>query len=435
MNKLLLFLLICFCKQTKADTYYFSDILGDDSRTATVAQSQATPWKTLAKLNAIFKTLNPGDSILFEKGNVFYGSINIGISGTLSAPIVLSAYGTGNKPIITGFTTLTNWIADGNGIYESYNPALGASVNMVILDNVQQQMGRYPNADAPNRGYLVFESHTTKVSIKDNELPSSPNWQNAELVIRSQRWATERRTITNHTGSTLTFAPLIYTPIDKYGYFIQNDIKTLDQPGEWYYDPATQKMYMYFGSNSPGNYSVKASSVDTLFNMYNLDNIVVEGLVFEGANMRSMNFYSVNAGVTRVTNCDIRFSGVDGFVTGSCEYMDIENNTVRDVNNFGILLSATGWYTLINNVITRIAIIPGAGTSGANNSVGVRVNGQNNIVAGNIIDSIGSTALRFSGDSVEIRNNFIQHYCMNIDDGGGIVTGSSFTAPPITEDE
>ncbi len=429
MKSFLFILLICFCYRAQAETFYFSDISGDDSRTRVEAQSQSTPWKTLGKLNSIFSTLNPGDSILFERGNVFYGSITIKKSGSINSPIVLSTYGTGSKPVIEGLTTLSGWVADGNGIYESYNPALGATVNMVVLDNVEQQMGRYPNSKASNKGYLTFESHSSNISITDNELPSNPNWANAELVIRSQRYATERRLITNHTGGTLSFAPLSYTPPDKYGYFFQNDIKTLDEFGEWYYDPTAKKMYMYFGANTPGLYSIKASSIDTLFNMYNLDNIVINDLVFEGANKRAMNFYSVDMGITKITNCEIKFSGIDGLVTGSSKNMVIDGNIITDVNNYGIFLSAIGGYTVTNNVLKRISIIAGMGTSGANNSTAMRINGQNDIIEGNVVDSVGYIGIRFIGDSVEVRKNFVQHYCMVIDDGGGIYSGNSGNVP------
>lgn len=71
----------------RAANYYFSSSTGDDSRTAAQAQNAATPWKTLAKLNSVFSTLNPGDNIYFMKGDVFYGSITISKSGTSSAPL------------------------------------------------------------------------------------------------------------------------------------------------------------------------------------------------------------------------------------------------------------------------------------------------------------------------------------------------------------
>lgn len=36
---------------TEAATYYFDSNMGDDSRTATEAQSQDMPWKSLSKFN------------------------------------------------------------------------------------------------------------------------------------------------------------------------------------------------------------------------------------------------------------------------------------------------------------------------------------------------------------------------------------------------
>ena len=81
---------------TKGANYYFSTSIGDDSRTVTDAQNPITPWKTLNKLNSFFSSLKPGDSVLFKRGDIFYGSIAITKSGTSSLPIVLSAYGTGN---------------------------------------------------------------------------------------------------------------------------------------------------------------------------------------------------------------------------------------------------------------------------------------------------------------------------------------------------
>src|SRR6476646_4597409 len=85
---------------TKGANYYFSTSTGDDSRTVTDAQNPATPWKTLNKLNSFFSSLKPGDSILFKRGDIFYGSITITKSGTSLLPIVFSTYGIGNRPVI-----------------------------------------------------------------------------------------------------------------------------------------------------------------------------------------------------------------------------------------------------------------------------------------------------------------------------------------------
>ncbi|MEI6052941.1 MAG: hypothetical protein WCQ44_09590, partial [Opitutaceae bacterium] len=89
--------------------YYISTSDGNDNRTALEAQNPATAWSSIDKLNANFTIIQPGDSILFKRGDIFFGTLNITKSGSSSNPIVISAYGTGNKPIISGFSTISSW--------------------------------------------------------------------------------------------------------------------------------------------------------------------------------------------------------------------------------------------------------------------------------------------------------------------------------------
>src|SRR6059058_2197712 len=90
--------------RVNATNYYFSSSQGDDSRTSTQAQNPSTPWKSIDKLNSFFSSVKSGDQILFKCGDTFFGAISTSKSGTVSAPITFSSYGTGAKPIITGLT-------------------------------------------------------------------------------------------------------------------------------------------------------------------------------------------------------------------------------------------------------------------------------------------------------------------------------------------
>src|SRR5690242_15205415 len=110
-------LTLMLCIKANATDYYFSDSDGDDSRSSSQAQSPSTPWKSLTKLNSWLQYLQPGDRILFKSGDTFYGSIVTTTSGTSSSPIILTYYGNGSKPTITGFTTVSDWNDKGNGIY------------------------------------------------------------------------------------------------------------------------------------------------------------------------------------------------------------------------------------------------------------------------------------------------------------------------------
>ncbi len=420
----------------KANTYYFSSASGSDSRTPAQAQNSATPWQSLNKLNSYFNSLQPGDMILFKSGETFYGNIVVTKSGTTSQPITFSSYGTGNKPVITGFTTLSSWVSIGNGIYESYNSSLASVVNMLTLDGSMQSMGRYPNIDAPNKGYLAFESHNSN-SITDNQLTSAINWTGAELVVRTKRWVLDRVKITSHSGHTLSYNPaLTYTPYDDYGYFIQNHIKTLDQLGEWYYNPSTKKMAVYFGSNNPSSYNVQASAISTLVSIDHHDNIIFNGVAFNGSNAKTFDFFYAND--ITVQSCNITFSGVDAIDASATDDLVVQNTYFNFTNNNTLDLNYNCNNSSIRyNYIANTGMLAGMGLSGNITYIGISIFGANNLVEFNTIYNTGFSAIHFSaGNSNVIKNNFINYFTTVKSDGGGVysveASGSNYTGQKIT---
>jgi len=77
--------------------YYVDSVSGNDNNNGT---STASAWKTLSKVNNT--TFSPGDQILLKRGTTFSGMVWPKGSGQNGAPITLGAYGTGNRPIISG---------------------------------------------------------------------------------------------------------------------------------------------------------------------------------------------------------------------------------------------------------------------------------------------------------------------------------------------
>src|SRR4051812_14530775 len=115
---LLFFFLFCF-SCLRAGHYYFSSVSGNDSRSVFQARDSAMPWKSLARLNSIFPAFKPGDTIFFKRGETFVGTISVGNSGTSERPIVITAYGEGDKPVISGFSDLSQWARVGDKVFES----------------------------------------------------------------------------------------------------------------------------------------------------------------------------------------------------------------------------------------------------------------------------------------------------------------------------
>jgi len=412
----------------RATNYYFSAVSGDDSRSSAQARNASTPWKTLAKLNSFFINLRPGDAVLLKRGETFHGSIKIKKSGEPGRPIVIGAYGTGSKPVITSLITLSGWVSKGNGIWESQNSSLGKSLNTVLINNVWQEMGRYPNSDGANKGYLTLESHTGN-SITDNELNSYPDWTGAEVVIRMNRWITDRCLITKHRDGQISYNPGSgYSASDNFGYFIQNDIKTLDKFGEWYYNPSAKKISIYFGAKAPSSYVIQAATIDDLISATAYSNIVLDNLNVTGSNSDNIN---IRGGLnTSIMNCDISFSGESGVCVKYSNKSKIENCTVSNSNVNGIDLGYGGDYmTVRNNKITNTSVFAGMGRNGDGKGFGIHSYGNSAVIEYNEIINTSYCAINFNGNSTIVKNNFINNFCITKDDGGGIYTYLGKSAP------
>jgi len=413
----------------KANTYYFSSSTGSDDRSAKQAQNSSTPWKSLDKLNSFFSTLDAGDAVLLKRGDIFYGSITVNKSGSSGSPIIIGAYGSGDKPVITSLVTLTGWSADDShrGVYQSAaNQSLSSTVNTVLINGTPQELGRYPNSDAPNKGYLAFQAHEGTTSITDNNLSSNVNWTGAELVLRQRRWVIDRDLITSQSGSTIFYSPSSkYEPDNKSGYFIQNDIKTLDKPGEWYYNPSSKQLSVFVGKNNPSSYTIQASSIDNLISSSNYSNVTFDNLQIKGSNV--CGFIIKNGSNINIKNCDILFSGRDGLRVSNHKNLDIENCTVANSNNNGIDISGSNNVTLRNNSIINTSILPGMTGSGDGKGLAVHCYGNGSIIEYNEIRNSGYSALDFNGDDVTIKNNFIDSFCIIKDDGGGIYSYTGYS--------
>ena len=398
--------------------YYLSSASGNDSYSATQAQNQATPWKTIAKLNSFFGSLNPGDSVMLQAGSVFTGPLLPTKSGTVGHLITISIYGSGAAPVITGFTTLTGWVSVGGNIWQA-PCAGGLRVNMVEIASRPQPMGRYPNTGTANGGYAQVQSFSGTTSITDSHLASGPNWTGADLVLRKTNWIIERDPILSQSGGTITYQnSSSYSPTVKFGYFIQNSLKTLDQNGEWYYDPVAKKMNLYSTTTPSG--SIQASIVDTLAIFNNVQNIKINGIIFTGANKTGMSF--LNSSTITLTNCTISFSGLDGIDGTNSNVLNIDYCNFDYNNNDAVYLLGSQNYVQ-DCKVQRTATFPGMGNP-VDAYTAVWINGGYNTVLHNTIDTTGYIAVKFQGNNNTIQNNLVDYFCYVADDGGGIYTWS-----------
>lgn len=110
MKKLvhILFLSIAAMLPLQAATYYVSSSSGSDTNTGT---SSSAPRKTLAGLTG----KKTGNTILLKRGDIFFESMS-GFSNC-----TIGAYGSGDKPVLCGFTILrgnSSWTQESAGIWK-----------------------------------------------------------------------------------------------------------------------------------------------------------------------------------------------------------------------------------------------------------------------------------------------------------------------------
>lgn len=116
--------LLTFSAFASGTTYYVSSSSGNDANNGTLSSA---PWATLAHVNA--QTFQPGDSILFKRGDVWNESLVPPSSGTQGNPIAFDAYGTGAPPNFTGWNAIsTQWANLGGNAWKASVPSTYTTV-------------------------------------------------------------------------------------------------------------------------------------------------------------------------------------------------------------------------------------------------------------------------------------------------------------------
>ncbi len=430
MNKiyyaLFAFVFTIYSCPAKASTYYISSSSGSDNNTLAQARNPATPWKTLDKVGLSWSLINPGDSILFKRGDTFTGTLKVTKSGTPDHPISIGAYGEGTeKPVIDGRLLLNNWVSLGGNVWETSNVALTSQPTALTINDVLQPLGRYPNLDAPNLGYLTITSHPagSKNTFTDSSLSASPNWTGAEVVVRNAHWVLNRLTASGHSGQTITLSGATYYEIkDNYGYFFQNHPATLDINGEWCYLSTDKKIRVYSVSD-PNTNTIKVANIDKLFDFSQVSNVVIDGLTMIGAKRLAINMSKTNS--TTIKNCDIVASGESAITIGNIYSTNIECDSISLINNtftntqHNCISARASRLILKENTISNTGIVPGMSANGQG-GVAIKLICTGVKVERNTIRNTGYVCIMHGCNDLLIKENILDNFCSVLDDGGAI---------------
>jgi parallel beta-helix repeat protein len=405
-----------------AATYYVA-ANGDDSRTAAQAQDPSTPWQGLAKVNSL--TLAAGDQVLFRRGDTFRGTLNIGSSGQSGNPIAISAYGTGtDAPRIAGTEVITGWSVHQGDIYVA---DVTQHVYQVFLDDNPVGIARHPDT-----GYFTIDDAPTVTSLVSSDLDAGTDWTGAVAHVRTSHWTIASKTVTSHTGTTLELeSEPVYGINPGWGFFLNSHLGALDAPGEWCYDAASRKLYLWTpAGDSPANYTVEASVYENGVDLAGGTYITVSDLQIFGHYGYGIDASGSNLVIENNTVLwpDARCLNLSG---GSNNL--VRGNTFKGANHFNVYLGSSN-SELSGNTISHTALMRRLNASGMDdnccNGLGVQVQGTDNLVASNRIDSTGYIGIRFNGERATIEHNHITWSCLTKDDGAAIYTWNDDFANP-----
>ncbi len=414
-NVLLIFLI--FIPIISFSTNYYISNSGNDTNNGT---SKFTAWQSIEKVNAEMSLFSAGDSILFERGGIFKGELLITSSGDANNTLYFGAFGTGEKPIIDGSEAIGSWNIVSGNIWSASCSSFSKGIHSILINDEYQAVGRFPNTS-----YNIISSTSGETQITDDDL-SSPDghWNGGEIVIKVRRWYLNRLDIISSSGNTINFTEnKPYNIIAGFGYFIQNHINTLDLNNEWAFDKSSRELFIIKTDNTnPNEQNIEGDFYESGINVSMAEYITIENI--HCYHQRLYGIYINQGEYININNCKISYSAGGGIKLYGSSNTNINNNEILHTSDDAIYLKYGSDVNITNNTIKNTGTVVGA-FAGQGIAINVNLRGttySDILIQNNTIDSTGYIGIMFMGKNIKIKNNYVNHSLLVLDDGGGIYT-------------
>lgn len=417
---LLLAALVAPAANCLAHSVVYVSPIGDDRHPGT---SPDLPWRTLDRVQQALNEgqFSAGGEIRLARGSVFTGTLALrNLHIPTGGSLLLSAYGEGPPPTITGFTPLHDWESFGGGRFRARCPECAAPPAAITRDGTILPIARYPNLDEADSGYLDYQSSEGRTSVTSDHLATGADWTGAETVLRSAAWILDRLPVARHLGPTLTFStPSTYDIPKGYGFFLQNHPAALDRDGEWTFDPASRSITVLLSNSTPERHHFAATVTDTLLSVSNCQGIEISDLRLSGA--RRANLEIQNSTRVSIRWTESLQAGDTGLRCANCRGLLIEDSLIDEALNHGLDVFNCADCLVERNRIANIATIAGMGRSGNGQYNGVRFGGVDTVFRRNTVQRTGYLGIDVRGGA-RIEENFVSEANLVKTDGGGIYT-------------
>ncbi|MCB0794164.1 MAG: right-handed parallel beta-helix repeat-containing protein [Flavobacteriales bacterium] len=403
-NPIVLLLMILLGSVSASATTYYVSPTGNDANSGT---STAQAWRTIARVNQSANQMQPGDRVLFQKGGVYRGTIDVLNSGTAGSVIEYGAYGSGVDPMISGSVELTGWTQHSGNIWKA---SLTERPKYLFFNGQYMMPARYPNT-----GWLRVDAGTP-TGLTDSDLnQANGHWAGATAVIRTTQWSYDTAFVTASSNGSLTHTSTGNTlTSDGWGYFLRNKYSMLDAPGEWYYDGASNTVYLIApDGGSPTNDLVEAAVTDRgIYIGWQRHHIRVKDLRFKHHTEASIRLSGTSD--IEVSSCTISDTHHGVYSTGSTQYIHL--CSIQRTFATGVWLLGSG--TLASCELSDIAMVPGEGENNWG-YFGIRTSANDIVIADNRINNVGYIGI-VTGQNSLIERNVVSNCTKRLNDGGAI---------------
>ena len=390
---------------------YFVSASGSD---AADGLTSGTAWQTIAKVNTEMSGFVAGEKVGFNRGDTFNGTLAIASKvGTLGNEIVFGAYGSGNKPIISHATAVSDFAVDAGNLYKSTTKT---TPYQVLKNNIGIAQSRTP-ALGSYHTVTSFSSNTVFVS----SALIGMDLLGATVFIKSQPWERSAREITafnSGTGQvTLATAPR-YTIANGDDFYVGNHKSLCTAQDEWAHDISNDDLYIY-SVGAPSSISAVENNANgitiTSSDYINLNNLNILGVNDIGISTDLSDFITIDA-------VDVDYAYSIGIKTDNGTNCNIINgSSVTYSRPYGIRLYSSN-STVEDSTIAHIGreeFITHLGGSGSPNAIRFQQTDGNTLRRCTVFDN-AYIGVYFFGTNTTIEKNFFYDCLMDLSDGGCI---------------
>lgn len=425
-------LIIALMLQVSATDYYVSEDGNDKARGTT----PETSFKTLDRLNKI--KLKPGDKIYFKAGDSFTGTLHVNQSGKEGKPIVITSYGKGAKPVISGSIKINDFTKVEENIYAAN---CNKNIKHLYHNDEIKILARYPN-----KGFLKVDDATAGHLI-DRDLPFSENeLVGANAYVNIRVWIIKNSPVKSNTNNKIEFKnPVVFhsTSGDEiisaqgFNYFLDNKKEFLDTLDEWYYSPEEKKLYVYSDKDLTKETFEGTLKKNGVILEKGVSNITIENLSISGFTQDGITGLGDNQNVSIKNNTIFKIGQSGIFFEKYGAELTIQNNNLHDITGNGIRTMNAKNSLIEGNRVERVGTVAGYGIDGLNGATGICVVSHevistdstklthNNIIRNNYVSEIGYNGIRFEGYNTLVEGNVVKNCLLTMFDGGLIYTWSN----------